>query len=397
MRKEEACYWIALSHLEGWKKQNINQLIIKFFNENKISIEEFFGLNKSQWLNTYGLNEEQVKDLSEAKLQLANYAFLAESLYSQGFEIIPITSPDYSKTLKMNLKAKYAPAVLYIKGNKEILKEKSIAIVGSRNASEISLQFTDNIAKLASQQYKVVVSGFAKGVDRQALDSALKYQGQSIIVLPQGILTFSKGFKDYYKQIVEGNVLVLSTFHPNVPWSAQLAMARNPIIYGLAEEIYVAQSSEKGGTWEGVKDGLKKGRKIFVRKPEHGEDCANEQLIQEGAIPVDFYGNELPKNNDTMNRNEGSTLQESENQTLDNQESLSHETESQPLEVTIRNLLNQDPVSAEEILNRLKQLKIDLPIQELTSYLESWVFVEIINKEGENKRYKLKPKQGKLF
>ena len=170
------------------------------------------------------------------------------------------------------------------------MQEKSIAIVGSRSASEKSLEFTDNIAKLASKEYKVVVSGFAKGVDCQALDSAIYYKGQSIIVLPQGIMTFGSGFKKYYKQIVDGDVLVLSTFFPKAPWRAELAMARNPIIYGLADEIYVAESAEKGGTWSGVVDGLRKNRKIYVRKPEVSENTANNLLIQKGAIAVDFNG-----------------------------------------------------------------------------------------------------------
>ena len=172
-----------------------------------------------------------------------------------------------------------------------IMKEKSIAIVGSRKANDASLAFTDNIAKKASADYKVIVSGFAKGVDKQSLDSSLKYKGQSIIVLPQGITTFKSGYKKYYKQIIEGDVLVLSTFYPKAPWSVPLAMARNPIIYGLASEIYVAESSEKGGTWLGVIDGLRKGRKIYVRKPQLKEKNANNILIQKGAIPVDFEGN----------------------------------------------------------------------------------------------------------
>ena len=152
------------------------------------------------------------------------------------------------------------------------------------------MKFTDNIAKLASEQFKVVVSGFAKGVDRQALDSAIKYIGHSVIVLPQGVLTFSSGIRQYYQEIVRGDLLVLSTFFPKAPWSVQLAMARNPIIYGLADEIYVAQSDEKGGTWAGVSDGLRKGRTIYVRYPEQEEQNANRKLIEKGAIAVDFDG-----------------------------------------------------------------------------------------------------------
>jgi len=287
---QHAAYWITLAHLPRWRVAKINELIVKFHFENKISIEDFFHLSESNWKTKYGLSEKEIADLQTAKSELPNNAFLAEDLFSQGYELIPITSPDYSKTLKENLKAKSSPPLLYIKGDKQILSERSIAIVGSREASETALQFTDNIAKLASLQFKVVVSGFAKGVDKQALDSAMKYVGRSIIVLPQGITTFASGFKTYYKQIIEGNVLVLSTFFPKAPWKVELAMARNPIIYGLADEIYVAESSEKGGTWSGVIDGLRKGRKIFVRKPEPDEENANELLIQKGAVPVDFNG-----------------------------------------------------------------------------------------------------------
>jgi DNA processing protein len=286
----EAAYWIALAHLPRWGYLKINNLIIKFHHEQKLSIEDFFQLSENDWKNQFGLEFKDIEDLKKAKSELANNAFLAESLNNEGYELIPITSPLYSKTLKENLKAAHAPALLYIKGNKQILLEKSIAIVGSRSASDKSLEFTDNIAKLASKEYKVVVSGFAKGVDSQALDSAIYYKGQSIIVLPQGIMTFGSGFKKYYKQIVDGDVLVLSTFFPKAPWKAELAMARNPIIYGLANEIYVAESAEKGGTWSGVVDGLRKKRTIYVRKPELSENNANNLLIQKGAIAVDFDG-----------------------------------------------------------------------------------------------------------
>ena len=369
----EAAYWIALAHLPKWGHLKINNLIIKFFHENQISIVDFFGLSENDWKNIYQLDEKQISDLQKAKSELASNAFLAENFFSQGFEIIPITSPEYSKTLKSNLKAAHSPAVLYVKGNKKILDEKSIAIVGSRAASEVALQFTDNIAKNASKEYKVVVSGFAKGVDKQALDSAINYKGQSIIVLPQGIMTFASGFKNYYKQIIDGDVLVLSTFFPKAPWRAELAMARNPIIYGLADEIYVAESSEKGGTWSGVVDGLRKGRKIYVRKPEPTEKNANNILIQKGAVPVDFNGNEIAKTNDTTLSNQISVVQEpnSELETLDNK---------------IRSAFNGRPLTAKELLTKLN---LNWTTQKLNNYIKKLDFVENV-KEKRTNLYKLK-------
>ncbi|MCP4361918.1 MAG: DNA-processing protein DprA, partial [Chloroflexi bacterium] len=196
----------------------------------------------------------------------------------------------YSNTLKKNLKMQYAPPLLYVKGNTQLLNELSVAIVGSRKASETALRFTQNIARQCSKNYEVIVSGFAKGVDKTALDAALEVHGQSIIVLPQGVLTFASGFRKYYTHIVEGNLLVLSAYHPKAPWSIGLAMGRNVYIYGLAEKIYVAESDSKGGTWAGVVDGLRKQRKIYVRQAEPDEKNANVLLIEQGAIPVNMDG-----------------------------------------------------------------------------------------------------------
>lgn len=285
---QELTYWVALAHTPKMRTARKNEIIAYCFQQGK-TIVDFFSSDQFLGMN---LTPQETELLQQTKSELANYAFMVEELLNQGYNVIPVTSQEYSPTLKSNLKYS-SPIVLYTKGNKKILHEKSIAIVGSRNANENSLKFTDNVAKKASTEYKVVVSGFAKGVDKQALDSALAYKGQSIIVLPQGITTFSSGVKKYYKQIIGGDVLVLSTFHPKLPWSVDLAMARNSIIYGLASEIYAAQSDDKGGTWSGVTEGLKKGRKVYVRVPEKKEKCANQTLINMGAVPVDIEGNTI--------------------------------------------------------------------------------------------------------
>ena len=289
---KELAYWMALAHLSGLSNRRKNELIAGFSQEEK-TIVDFFHAGSRIWQEKYTLDAGELSLLKEALDEVPNYSFLAEDMLSQGYILAPIVSEGYSQVLKDNLKMAYAPPLLYMKGNIRILNEDSIAIVGSRNPSELSLEFTRNLAKKAGREYRVVVSGFARGVDKQALDSAISCRGQSIIVLPQGIMTFQSGFKKYYRQIVEGDVLVLGTFHPKVPWSVQLAMGRNIYIYGLAREIYVAESGDSGGTWSGVLDGLKKGRKIYVRQPEAGEKNANRLLIEKGAIAVDMDGNPL--------------------------------------------------------------------------------------------------------
>lgn len=369
---QELTYWTALAHTPSIWTSRKNEIVVHCFNKGK-TIADFF--ESDHFLDLF-LKPQEIVLLNQTKSELANYAFMVEELMNQGYDIVPITSKEYSSTLKTNLKYN-SPLILYTKGNKQILHEESIAIVGSRNANETSLVFTDNVAKKASSEYKVVVSGFAKGVDKQALDSALKYKGQSIIVLPQGITTFASGMKKYYKQIIEGDVLVLSTFHPKSPWSVELAMARNSIIYGLASEIYVAQSDDKGGTWSGVCDGLKKGRVIFVRKPSDKEKCANNILINMGANPVDIEGCQI-KSTVSYEEIEGLWSVVAE--------------ESAPygnVETRIKDLLEEGEYSSREIM---EILQLEISSQKLTKLLNSIDGIHI-QKNGKINKYSMSSSQ----
>lgn len=288
---QELTYWVTLALMRGVTTRRKNEIYVHCYTQTpRLSIIDLFE-NESVW-NHLGLSDEEKTIFAMSKSNLSNNSFLVEDLLSQGYKIIPLDSPEYPRTLKANLKSS-APTVLYVKGNDALLKQYAVAIVGSRKANAVSLQFTSNIAHKATSEGKLTVSGFAKGVDKEALDGALRVGGSSIIVLPQGIATFASGFKQYYKPIMEGRVLVMSAFAPNAPWSVELAMARNPIIYGMANEIYVAESDSKGGTWSGVVDGLRRNREIFVRFPESQESNANKLLIEKGAKAVDFTGNVL--------------------------------------------------------------------------------------------------------
>ena len=284
-----AC-WMALAHLPKWRTEKINGLIAEIIQKRKMSFAKFFELSEDDWRNEFQFSAKESADLLNARSGLPDLSLLAEKLWEHGFEIIPIDSTEYSQTLKDNLKLKYSPPLLYTKGDKRLLNKSSVAIVGSRDASEVALQFAEAVAKKCVEERRVVVSGFAKGVDKLALESTLERHGHSIIVLPQGIMTFA-GFKEYDSRIVDGDVLVLSAYFPKSPWNVGLAMGRNTYIYGLADEIYVAESGSKGGTWSGVMDGLRKDRKIYVRKAAPNEQNANNALLSKGAIPVDSEGN----------------------------------------------------------------------------------------------------------
>lgn len=285
-------YWMALAHARDFSPKRKMEFLIVSVHE-KYAIQEALAKIKSKDKLGFNFTEKEWNGINESVNDLPNYSFLAERIEDQGIHTMNIWDKYvYPGNLKQNL-IKEAPLLIYAKGNMDLLKKDSIAIVGARKSTAVSLQFTDNVAKEAVKNENVVVSGFAKGVDKKALDSTLEHKGQSIVVLPQGIETYKS--KTYYQEIVKGNVLVMSIYHPKAPWSVGLAMDRNKIIYGLANHIYTAESNNSGGTWEGVLNGLKRGRKVYVRKPGLKEKNANNILISKGATPVDDFGNELSK------------------------------------------------------------------------------------------------------
>ena len=289
---KDLCYWITLAHIPKWKTLRRNDLVSSLYEKN-LSIVEFFELEDSELKNELFLTQKEVDELNQAKNELPNNSFLVEDLLEQGYDLIPILSDRYPNDLKKNLKKKSSPTLLYSKGDINMFNEDKVAIVGSREVNDKSIDFTKNVARNCVDNSQIVVSGFAKGTDRLALETALEFKGKSIIVLPQGITTFSTGFRKYYSQILDGDVVVVSTFHPKSTWSVGLAMARNTYIYGFANSIFVSQSSNSGGTWSGVIDGIKKERDIYIRKASKKEKCANNLLISKGAIAVDINGRVL--------------------------------------------------------------------------------------------------------
>lgn len=301
-------YIISLAHLPRWRTKNINELSIRIIEERKLSFDEFFEFSSNDLRECFYLNEKEINDIYEAKNKLEETRQLVKELQNNNIEIIPFFSEDYPKTLKENLKITFGPPILYAKGNKEILHQKKIAVVGARNISKKGIEFTKTITKKLIEQNNVIVSGGAKGADQLALETALENDGEIIVILPQGILTYGYGFRKYLAQIQKGKVLILSTFFPKSQWNAGLAMARNRYVYGLANNIYVAETQKstkekRSGTWEGVLDGVKKieqfdmqeYRKIFVRFADETEKCANNELINYGTIAIDQNFKEINK------------------------------------------------------------------------------------------------------
>jgi len=108
-------YWIAVAHLPKWTIERTNRFIISVIHENKMTWADFFALERNSWKDFFAFTDKELTDLAFAKTDLPRLAFIAEQLHNEGFQIIPINSPDYPPVLKENLKIKSSAPVLYVR------------------------------------------------------------------------------------------------------------------------------------------------------------------------------------------------------------------------------------------------------------------------------------------
>jgi len=142
------------------------------------------------------------------------------------------------------------PGCLWAKGDLVLLDRKAVALVGSRELNEDNLEFARLAGRCAAQQGYVLVSGNAKGADSQAQEACLAAGGQVISVVADSLES----------KPLTANVLYLSEDGFDLPFSAARALSRNRIIHCLGKGTLVAQCTlEKGGTWQGTYQNLRKG------------------------------------------------------------------------------------------------------------------------------------------
>jgi len=78
------------------------------------------------------------------------------------------------------------PKTLYLLGNENNLRKKSLSIIGSRNASDYGRKNARIFAKGIAMQGINIVSGMAEGIDSEAHLGAMEVEGSTIAVLGSG-------------------------------------------------------------------------------------------------------------------------------------------------------------------------------------------------------------------
>ena len=238
--------------------------------------EVIYQLEPKELLKIKGIGKNTIEKLCDGNIKKSVEKQI-EYMRKNDIDLISIKDPQYPKLLKEI----YDPPIsLYAKGNSNILNEKTIAIIGCREASNYGKDMTKYFAFHLAQKGIHIISGLAKGIDSYAHIGAIyggkrnnlrekekrkERVGKTIAVVGNGLdIVYPKENEDLANQIVEEGGVILSEYPIGTKPEKKNFPARNRIISGISKGVLVVEAKEKSGTLITVDFALEQGRDVFV-------------------------------------------------------------------------------------------------------------------------------------
>lgn len=215
----------------------------------------------------------QMIDLEETQRRL-------DVWQGDGVDVVTQAHPQYPPYLA---KLPYAPAVLFMKGTWQPQKAKTLAIVGTREASTRALKIAYHLGQALAQEGWTIVSGLARGVDSAAHRGALGVVGgQTVAVMGTGHDYYYPPENEDLALCIMQNGATISEFAPEVPPQASQFVTRNRLITGISQAVVMVEAGEQSAM-HAVRFAVEQGRPVFVVDlPSVG----NRRLIQEGKYAI---------------------------------------------------------------------------------------------------------------
>jgi len=169
--------------------------------------------------------------------------------------------PTLLKTLKK------PPKLIFIKGDIRPEDKKAVAIIGTRNPTKYGIKMTKLISQRLVEKGFTIVSGFARGIDTIAMESALDSGGRAIGVIASGILNLYPKENQYLVENLVRNGAILSERFPLKNVTKQALRIRNGITSGLGlGNIFIEGNQYSGTRWQ-FKYGTEQNKPAFALVP----------------------------------------------------------------------------------------------------------------------------------
>jgi DNA processing protein len=181
------------------------------------------------------------------------------------------------------------PVVLFVCGDKALLNQPQIAIVGSRNPTRSGQENAHAFAAYLAQAGLGITSGLAIGIDACAHRGALESGGKTIAVFGTGLdRVYPAQHRELAHQIASQGALI-SEFPLGSPPRREHFPRRNRIISGMSLGALVVEAALQSGSLITARLAADQGREVFAIPGSIHSPLARgcHALIRQGAKLVE--------------------------------------------------------------------------------------------------------------
>jgi DNA processing protein len=175
--------------------------------------------------------------------------------------LVSVLDPGYP----VNLHAVHdRPALLFVRGELSAGDERSVAIVGSRHASEQGLAHARRLATELSEAGYVIASGLAAGIDAAAHAATLDAKHRTVAVIGTGVDRVYPSAHAHLQRTIAERGAVISCFWPDDGPTRQSFPLRNGVMSGLTLATVIVEASSTSGTRVQARRALAHGRPVCL-------------------------------------------------------------------------------------------------------------------------------------
>ncbi|TDD27358.1 DNA-processing protein DprA [Actinomadura sp. KC06] len=227
--------------------------------------------------------QEGLRDLTQARAHVDTELRAADQA---GAQLITVLDEEYPANLRLvpNL-----PPFLFYKGELEVGDARSVAVVGTRAASEIGRSRAARMARELVAEDVVVFSGLAAGIDTAAHTGTLEVGGRTVAVMGTGIAAkvFPAQNRGLAERILEEGGALVSQFWPTANGARWTFPQRNVVMSGATMGTIVIEASSTSGAKLQARIAAEHGKQVFLlRSLATQEPWAAEMITAGRAVEV---------------------------------------------------------------------------------------------------------------
>lgn len=202
----------------------------------------------------------------------------------EGMRLITILDEDYPENLNS---IHNRPPLLFVRGQLSPVDHQSVAVVGTRAATEKGLRSATAIATGIGKRGYTVVSGLAEGIDTAAHQAALAAGHRTIAVIGTGLRRSYPRSNAHLQAQLADESAVISQFWPDSPPTRTSFPMRNVVMSGMALATVVIEASGASGARMQARFALEHGRPVFLMGSLLSHEWAREYAERPGTYVVD--------------------------------------------------------------------------------------------------------------